>query len=342
VTATPEAPGGRRWLFARKHLWGWGAALLGAAVCIALVARVGWGALLGYLHQLGWRSAVVFLLESPRIFIADGLAWWLLLGYREPRGVSYARLCAASLAGYAITNGTPLTDAGGEVLKAWLIAPLVGEGVAAAASIAFAGMFSLYASLGMVVLSLGSLFVPAAPIWVRTTAIGSSSVMVLGGAGFLALLHIRDPASRLTHALGKLPVLGQFAQRLHTLASGSDAELRNLLAQRWRVAAAGAVFVAVRAFQGVDAWVLLHYLGDDASLAQAFLVQGWGLISTLAFVWLPGQLGSMESTTLWLFGALGDDPALAVAYELTRHARLIAWVCLGFVAMAVLTRTRRA
>lgn len=334
-------PGDRRWLFARQHVWGWSAALLGALVCVVLVERIGSAALLVHLRHLGWRSVVVFVLESPRIFVADALAWWVLIGYRRPRAVSYARLCAASLAGYAITNGTPLTDAGGEVLKAWLIAPLVGEGVAAATSIAFAGMFAVYASLGMVVLSLGSLFVPAAPAWVRSTAIASSTAMVLGGIGFLALLHVRDPASRLTRLLGSLPVLGPFARRLETLAGGSDAELRALLAQRWRVALAGLIFVVVRAFQGVDAWVLLHYLGDHASLAQAFLVQGWGLISTLAFVWLPGQLGSMESTTLLLFTALGDDPALAVAYELTRHARLIAWVLLGFGAIAVLTRERR-
>jgi hypothetical protein len=213
--------------------------------------------------------------------------------------------------------------------------------VAAAASIAFAGMFAVYASLGMVVLSLGALFVPAAPLWVRTTAIGASSAMVLGGIGFLALLHVRDPASRLTRVLGSLPVLGPFARRLEALASGSDTELRALLAERWRVTIAGLIFVAARAFQGFDAWVLLRALGDDTSLAQAFLVQGWGLISTLVFVWLPGQLGSMESTTLLLFQALGEDPALAVAYELTRHIRLVAWVCLGFAAIVVMTRERR-
>jgi glycosyltransferase 2 family protein len=336
-----DEPRARRWILARGHAGGWLAAVVGGVVIALLVRRVGAGALLTHLQRLGWRAVPVFLLESPRIFVADALAWWILLGYRKPRGVSYARLAAASLAGYAITNGTPLTDAGGEVLKAALIAAYVGESVAAAASIAFAGMFAVYASLGMVVLSVGSLFVPAAPPWVRATALGASSAMVVGGAGFLALLHVRDPASRVTRLLGALPVLSPFARRLESLAAGSDTELRALLAQRRRVALAGLVFVAVRTFQGVDAWILLHLLGAEATLAEAFLLQGWDLVSTLVFVWLPGQLGSMESTTLVLFSALGRDPSLAVAYELTRHLRLVAWVTLGFGAIVVLTRGRR-
>src|SRR5262245_9950342 len=103
--AGAESPSARRWITAPGHRAAWLAGLAGLVVIALLVRVVGLPALRGRIDALGARLLIVLALESPRVLVADALAWWVLLGYRRPRGVGYGRLCLYSLAGYAITNG---------------------------------------------------------------------------------------------------------------------------------------------------------------------------------------------------------------------------------------------
>ena len=92
--------------------------------------------------------------------------------------------------------------------------------------------------------------------------------------------------------------------------------------------------LAGRLLGAVEAWLILDALGFPLSPAGALvLIGGMHVAGNLAFAFVPAQLGVQEGLAWLLLGALGLDPASAVALSLARRVRGLAWTSVGLLLL---------
>lgn len=111
-----------------------------------------------------------------------------------------------------------------------------------------------------------------------------------------------------------------------------DRAVRDLCGDRRRLAACFGWQVAGWMAGAGEIWLALHYLGHDATLEQALLIEAViQMISSVAFV-VPGALGLQEAGFLAIGAALGIDGPTALALSVARRVRDIAIFFPGLLA----------
>ena len=84
----------------------------------------------------------------------------------------------------------------------------------------------------------------------------------------------------------------------------------------------------------LEAWLMLHFLGIEASLTTATVIEAFGTAIRFATFLVPASLGALEGGYVGTFAALGLSSSAGVAFGLTRRLREIVWIAAGFVAFA--------
>ena len=86
----------------------------------------------------------------------------------------------------------------------------------------------------------------------------------------------------------------------------------------------------------LEAFLILHFLGIDVSLATATIIEALGTAVRFATFLVPASLGALEGGFVATFTALGLPPSAGVAFGLTRRVREVVWIAVGFVVFAVI------
>src|SRR5258706_449426 len=96
--------------------------MLGAVLFIAVLIRVGPGAVASLFAELSWYLPLIVVFPYALMTALDTLGWRFAFR-RDP--VPFRSLLAARLAGEAFNMTTPTASVGGEAVKAWFIRPYV-------------------------------------------------------------------------------------------------------------------------------------------------------------------------------------------------------------------------
>ena len=289
-------------LAAALGLAGWGAAALGPAHLVTLLAdTLGWRALL----QPARRPALLSLLRKRWIWAS-------------------------------INSLLPVAQLGGEFVRARLLARSGTPGAAAGASVVVgltAGLMTqaLFAALGLaLMLHLAGH---------RAGLGGLTSGLALLGlvlAGFVAAQRyglfalLARPIARLAH--------GPAWQGLAGGAAALDAEI----ALRYRRGLTLARCAAWRGMGwlagGLELWLAFRVLGRPVGLAQALALESLGQAVRSAGFLVPGGLGVQEGGILLGGVWLGLAPETVLAAALLKRAREIVYGLPGLLAWAYVDR----
>lgn len=289
----------------------WLKPLLGATVCVILVARLRWEVIADALGAVGpWFAAVAAL--DLACMVCDAAAIRELAG----RSTSLANAFAAQATGYVLNRLTPGGTLG-EPLKVARLSRQTSRDTAVSAIL----LYNL-ATFGGGVVTI----VIGAPIAVLALDLpGRVAVAVAIASGVLAgvlvaavVLVRRRLVARAIGAVRALRVISAArADRWRDRTRAVDARLASFGDAGSRM---GVLFVlASRALDQLGTLVLLHALGVPAGLELA--VVSLGVAITWAANAMPLGLGVADGGHCALFAMFGANPAFGVVFAMIERTR---------------------
>lgn len=259
--------------------------------------------------------------------LLNARAWQRLLP--SCGAVSWSAVAVALWIRESVNGLLPVARIGGELASyRWLVrrdlpAPAVAASlvVDVAVSLASQGVFCF---LG--VLLLGGIGI-ASPLLLQLSI--GAAVLVLMAMAFAVLQRTRlieRLLARIESALAaRWAGVIERSERV-------DRTIRELCGDRRRLLACFGWQIAGWTAGAGEIWLALHYLGHDATLAQAFVIEAViQMISSVAFV-VPGALGLQEAGFLAIGSALGIDGPTALALSVARRVRDLAIFFPGLLA----------
>lgn len=307
--------------------------IIGFAVLILLVIRVGTGAIGESLARILWWQFALICLPSLLSMPVEVLGW--SYAFTQDR-VPFHRLVGARVAGEALNVVTALASVGGEAVKAWLIRrdvryeDSVPSLIIAKTTNTIAQALFLVAGIAVAwaTLSLDSAVLKGM-LWLLVV-----EVLLVGGFLLSQVTGLVAGSGRLLARVGVI--------RDPSSAQGLDAALRGFYAVEWRRLSLSVGFHFLGWLLGaVETFLILCVLAAPVSLGSATVIEAFGSGVRFAAFLVPAHVGVLEAANAAAFTALGLGATAGVAFSLVKRGRQALWIILG-VAMLVIMRANAA
>jgi hypothetical protein len=314
----------------RATLTGIASAILGLLLLVYLVLQVGLGEVAAGARAVGWGFLAVVALGGAR-FGFRALAWRLSLD--DPSRLRWRDAFAATLAGDALGNVTPLSVLVSEPAKAAYLQPRGPLGPALASLAVENFVYSLSAAVMVALGMLALLFIFAVPEPVHTIAVLALGAMIgLLVASFWLIgrrLAVLSPIVRLM--IGSGPRTSRLIARVEALEAKTYAAYERRRGRLLPVVCCEASFHALGVAEiYVTLWLLV---GAPPPILTAFLLESVNRVITVVFKVVPLRVGVDEAGTALLTNVLGLGTATGVTLALVRKGRVLVWVIAGLLLM---------
>jgi hypothetical protein len=302
-------------------------AVVGLALLVWVIARVGPAEIAADVRQVGWGIAAVIAIGGLR-FLVRGAAWRLCLD--DPASLSIRDAFDAVVCGDAIGNLTPLGPLVGEPAKAAFVRGRVPLGPAVAALAIENVLYTLSAAamiaVGMVALLL-TFELPSDSTGAVMRTVGEIAI-----AGTLVLFAIalwllwRQPAL-VSGALGLAPPLKRHAARIREL----EIQIYSFASRHpGKVAPVALAEIGFHALGVAEAYLTLWLLGAARpSLMTAFLFETANRLITVVFKFVPLRLGVDEAGTAGFATIIGLAAETGLSLAIVRRVRVLFWAAAG-------------
>lgn len=303
----------------------------GAGVVAYLLDQVGPHAVWVSFRALGWRLLIVLIIPFSMTLVLDAFGWRVLL---RDRKIPLSVLLRARLAGEAVNVTTPTASVGGEPLKAYLLRPYapLSEGLASV----IVDKTTVLAS--QVLLLLGGLWLAAGilpvshPLMRGMSGVLGVEFVAVGGFILVQMLGVFGGGGRILGRLG----LGR-VERYQTGLNAVDSSLTRFYRRRRGCMLASALLHgAAWASGALEIYLFLHFLGVDASLSTALVIEAFASAVKFASFMIPASLGVLEGGYVLIFGALSLGGPLGFSYTLARRLRESVCAIVGLLCVATL------
>jgi len=314
--------------------------LAGLALLAWVIARQGPAEILALVREVGWGVVPIAAVYAGYQSLRAG-ALWLCLPDRK--AVSYKRTLAVRVSGEAVQFLTATGPFLAEPTKAWL---LVREGLSGPEG--FAATIAEY----LVNILLGSVLLAGATLWLLASyPLGGPLAAVAGVLATTSVVFLAVAAvaiHRRIYLIGAvlrgvraLPVVGR---RLRPDADAirrfEDRLLEILRGDPWRVGRVALLQAAGQLLLVVELWWILRLSGFAVPPSLALLAECAAKFVSLAFFFIPAQLGASEGAMAVIVETLGLPAAAGVAAALVRRARSLLVSAVGLTALSLLSAVR--
>lgn len=297
----------------------------GAALFAWLVWRIGPSEIWGGFRQIGWGLGWILILGGLR-FAVRAAAWAICI--EPPHTLRFTDAFTAVVCGDALGNATPLGPLVSEAAK---IACVRGRVAVAPALTALAIENVLYTLSVAAMIAAGAvalLLTVDLPPWAlglrefSEVAVACVVVLFLAAAWVLwrrpAVIGTLLPAGRASAS--RIQKLRAIEQEVFTFASRRRGAMVPLVALELGFHALGV------AEKHLTLWLILP---TPPSLLTSFIVETADRLITVAFKFVPYQVGFGEAGTALVTNVLGLGAAPGVTLSIVRKARMGIWSILG-------------
>ena len=288
------------------------------------------------IRHIGIAGLVAILATGVLRQLVRSAAWVMLMTDDGTQSrVPLRRALAATIAGDAVGNLTPLSLAVSEPAKAMLVGAHMPPQRALAALAAENFFYSLSVALA-VLTGVAVLFLKfSVPDALRNASLMLVAAMAAVLAGGLWLIW-KKPAlvsatlARFTRFAGtRVPDYERFIEKIRTLETSSYAFVR---AKPGRLAGVMSCEAAFHVLSVTEAWIALYFLGH-ASIALAIVLDTVQRMINVIFRVVPLKIGVDETFSGLMSHALGFGSALGVTMGVIRKIRVIFWSLIGLVLL---------
>ena len=312
---------------------------LGFLVLGYLVGELGFDQVLHQLDTIKW---VFPLLLIPSLIwnISNTIAW----GFAFPPDAFKPRLLtlfAAKLAGETVNQLTPLANMGGEPVKAYLLTHRT-PGPRGMASVVVDKTAQLVVGLTFTILGLGLLFYyhdvsELIPLEYR---IIFASLLVISPIALWLFYKRQDRMfTSLLNLFRSAGIRTDLIERNMGRAARIDTNIGSFYREHRTRFLQALFFQSVGWFMGtMETYVILIALDAGIGFWFCFLLNSLGAVINGLFFFMPSNIGVMEGSLVFLFSALGLDPALGLSLGLTRRLRRVVWIFIGWTCLSYMSR----
>jgi len=307
--------------------------VLGLGIAASLVWRAGPRLIAGMLARVGWRFAAAAAIYAVHVGIRAVALWRSLLD----GPVRFADVLRIRLSGEAVEMLTFTGPFLAEPAKGWL---LRNRGVTTAA--AFAAVITEYllytvVAAWLMVAALWLLLVRGVlPPGMRPAASVAMGIVIafLAAFAFAAITGVGliVPLLRTSRAL----IGRQNAERAARDFRPVEELIIGFLHEHpGRLAEVVAIETTAHVLLIVEIWIVIQALGFSASWITPIIVEGGVKFVTVAFAFIPGQLGASEGVYALLAVAVGLPAAAGLSLALVRRVRGLLIAAAGVVALTL-------
>ncbi len=315
--------------------------LAGMAGFILLLDRFGISNIIHTAGQAGW-SLIYVLAVWLVIYVLNTLAWRLVLGASGAK-LSFPKLFAVFVSGYALNTITPFLAVGGEPYRAGMLADEM-DGPSSVSAVVLYRVINLFGHMLLLATGVlyGILIVPM-PAALRVLLI--ATLMAVGGLGYwIFTLHRDGIFIRLARWFRRFRILHRFGRALDRHASEltmMDALFTDAYHHRRRSFLLALLLEYVtRAMMGLEVCLILRGVGVPVTFGAAlFVYVTYSLIINLIF-FVPMNFGIRESGLMLGLQGLAITPLLGVYLGVVIRIRELFWVLLGLLFMSIATIKR--
>jgi uncharacterized membrane protein YbhN (UPF0104 family) len=308
--------------------------LAGLSLLAFLIYKIGYDKILEPLSAVGWGFAVILVLNLTRHF---GRAASLYLSV-EPsyRAVRYIDVVAARFGGEAVNFFSFAGPFLGDATRAVLLKrdmPL-----AHGASAVIIDNILYYLSVIMMIL----VGVATLVVVFGSGSAGVSNALILivvfcslgFAALFLAISYRVTPASHLINWLdGRGWAPGFLVRKRDSILAVENNVFRFYHDRRGDFFRVFAISMAVHAVSVAEVYLALHFLGDEATAATAFIIESLTKVINVAFSFIPGTIGVYEGGNGIILQILGYTAAVGVALALVRRGAILFSTAVGLLVL---------
>ncbi len=310
----------------RRTVVGLAATILGAALFIWQIRKVGLDTLRADLAQVGAGFLVILILSLVR-FVLRSIAWRTVMD--EP--VSLVQATMAWMIGDAAGNVTPFSLLASEPIKAMYVGGRVPVPRALAGLVA-ENLFYIVSVAAFIIAGAAAMLLRFDLPGV-VTAIGQVSlvamVLVIGVVLWVAWARPTVASA----ALARFPRLG--LGRFIGLVREFEASAYGFLRQRpGRLAVVVFCETSFHLLSFVEAIYTVWLITGRWLPLDAFILDTFNRVVNVAFRMIPFKVGVDESGSGFLAGVIGLGSGVGVSLAIVRKGRMLVWAGVGFAAMA--------
>ena len=311
--------------------------LVGGALAVVLVRRVGLGTLRSALSRVGpeflWMVAAYAAATA-----VSALPWGMLI----PRAVrpSWKAVIASRFAASGLNALLPFFAIGEAGRLLWMPRPSWPQGTAAIV----ADRLLFLATGALLLLAAAGIAVPLSDLPPMLDLVGALlALAIIAGSVALGVLATRGHLARRVAVLLRRLGLRRTAIAGPDGASDDDATLpiwdtalHDLLAGPKRRLLAGlAVHLAGRLLFALEIYAALRVLELPAGWRETMIMAAVPIALSVVGTFIPSQLGIQEACQALVAGALGIGPAGGLALVLLQRARQLLFIALSGLLMAL-------
>ena len=306
-------------------------AIIGIAVLIFTVRRVGWSEVVSGVASVGWWFILVVVLGASRM--ACRARAWIICA--DDANLRFRDAFGAMLAADALGNLTPLGLLASEPTKIMLTRSRIST-VTSVASVTTENAFYT-ASVAVVLLAGTWFFFQRADVPPALEQLAEVIVMAIVIAVVIGVWLARSQPALLSRFA---PLITRLAGRAAVPAEAiREVESRIYGVLGWRmgrVARIGSWEALFHVAAVAEVWLVLRLLpgAADATLVDAFLLESAGRFVTIAFKFIPYRLGIDEAGSGAVAQVIGMGPAAGVTLALVRRLRIMVLNVVGLIRLA--------
>ena len=306
-------------------------ALVGIALLVFTIRRVGWSEVVSGVTSVGWWFILVVILGAVRM--ACRARAWLVCA--DDPNLRFRDAFGAMLAADALGNLTPLGLLASEPTKIMLTRSRIST-VTSVASVTIENAF--YTASVLVVLLAGTwFFFQRAGVPPALEQLAEVIVIAIVIAAVIGLWLARSQPALLSRFA---PLITKLAGRTEIPAEAiREVESRIYGVLGWplgRLAHVAAWEAAFHVAAVAEVWLVLRLLpgAAGATLVDAFLLESAGRFVTIAFKFIPYRLGIDEAGSGAVAQVIGIGPAAGVTLALVRRLRILVLNVFGLIRLA--------
>jgi len=296
----------------------------GAAVLVALVRQVGVATIADLLRRVGWAFAIVSALYFSHVCVRAA-ALWRSTARPEPlryRDVLRVRLSAEAIEMLTFTGPLLAEPAKGVLLTRHGVGGADAFGGVAIEYLLYTLTSTWMATVALSLLVAHGMLPPGLANAVTGVVAGMVAFTIAFGVAAWSGIGLIVPIVRGVGASGLAARIEPVERVLVAFMHDRPARLAEVI---------GLELVA-QAMLASEILVTVRVLGYAFSSAQALVVEGAVKVISIAFFFVPGQIGAAESVYTLLFRSIGLPGAVGLTMALVRRVRALV---VAAIALAV-------
>lgn len=305
--------------------------LLGVLILYSLIRKVGWNSIWDVIERLNYEIILILVFPLSWYWI-QSLAWHRVLR-DDGDNVSLLHVFLAKICGEAINTITPISIAGGDPYRVYLLQKKASRTASTASVVIDRTMQTLaIVLLLMVSLIAAWLFLPLPDRWEFLLPL--FTLVFLGVTLFLIDIQKKGVFNFLSRAAQKLGIQKERLQNLSEKIAILDGNINSFYTKDKKRFYRVLLYQFVGRFLGVvEIYLIARLLSIPLLFTHALFLTSLTVLINIVFVFIPGSMGVMEGSYGFLLHLLELNPAHGIAIQLIRRIRTIFWVLVGVVIM---------